>query len=253
MDQNDIAAASDLLAAARRQHARIDRLPDAVRPRTVADAHAIQDAVTVRLGERVFAFKGSAPGRNAAEAVRAPIYATACFPSPAQVPAATVPQCGIEGEVAFRFRRDLPPRATPYSRQEVVDAIDACAAIELVTSRFADPDSTTFLEKLADCSSNGGFVFAPVVEDWHRLDFTSLKVKLEINGETVLEQAGGHPTGDLLNIVTSFVELMRTSTGVPAGQFITCGSYTGLRYLDPGDRCAVTFDGLGRVESVFQT
>ena len=30
-----------------------------------------------------------------------------------------------------------------------------------------------------------------------------------------------------------------------AGQIVTCGSYTGLDYLKPGDTCTVTFEGLG--------
>jgi 2-keto-4-pentenoate hydratase len=39
--------------------------------------------------------------------------------------------------------------------------------------------------------------------------------------------------------------------GVRAGQFVTCGTYTGLRYLKPGDICGVRFEGLGAAEVTF--
>jgi 2-keto-4-pentenoate hydratase len=157
----------------------------------------------------------------------------------------------VEGEVAFRFRRDLPPRPMSYTREEIVASMDASAAIEVVSSRFADPDAVTFYDKLADCVSNGGFVHGAVIRDWRSLDFSRIRVTLTVNGETVVKQAGGHPTGDPLGIVVSLVEMMRTAGGVTAGQFVTCGSYTGLRYLQPGDVCGVSFDGLGAAEVRF--
>ncbi len=105
----------------------------------MSDAHAIQDAVTAGLGKPVGAFKAMAPASG--EATRGVIYADTIHASPARIPAAEVPQCGVEGEVAFIFRRDLPARAAPYSRDEVAAAVDACAAIELVTSRYRDSDA----------------------------------------------------------------------------------------------------------------
>jgi 2-keto-4-pentenoate hydratase len=39
--------------------------------------------------------------------------------------------------------------------------------------------------------------------------------------------------------------------GVRAGQFVTCGSCTGLRFLKPGDVCGVSFDRLGAAEVTF--
>ncbi|MFM9847467.1 MAG: 2-keto-4-pentenoate hydratase [Hyphomicrobiaceae bacterium] len=267
MDPTRIAQAAALLVAARQQRSRIGPLPAACRPQSVADAHAIQDAVTAMLGAEVRAFKANAAAAASSarspstssvdmpwmipEGVRAPIYAPTIRVSPGSFPAAEMPQCGVEGEVAFRFHRDLPPRPTSYTRKEIAASIDACAAIEVVSSRFADPDAATFYDKLADCISNAGFVHSETSRDWHSLDFGKLKVTLTVNGETVLGQAGGHPTGDPLGIVVALVEMMRTAGGVTAGQFVTCGSYTGLRYLKRGDICGVSFDGLGVAEVGF--
>lgn len=249
MDPTHIAEAAGLLVAARRGRSRIAALPPSCRPTSVAEAHAIQDAVTAALGSAVGAFKANAPA--GAEPTRGVIYAPSIHTSPARIPAALVPQCGVEGEVAFVFRAGLPPRTSPYSRDEVAAVVDACPAIEVVTSRFADSDAAPTLDKLADGISNGGFVHGVPIKAWQGLELGKLKVTLTVNGVTVLEQVGGHPTGDPLGIAVTLVELMRGADGVKAGQMVTCGSCTGLRYLKPGDVCGVRFEGLGAVEVMF--
>ena len=249
MDQTHITEAAALLVAARRGRTRIPALPPSCRPTSVPEAHAIQDAVTAALGTAIGAFKANAPA--GAEPTRGVIYAPSIHTSPSRIPASLVPQCGVEGEVAFVFRTALPPRDTPYTRDEVAAVVEACPAIEVVTSRFADPDLASPLEKLADGISNGGFVHGVPIKQWQGLELGKLKVTLTVNGATVLEQVGGHPTGDPLGIAVALVEMMRGAGGVKAGQMVTCGSCTGLRYLKPGDVCGVQFEGLGAAEVTF--
>ncbi|MEJ0016279.1 MAG: fumarylacetoacetate hydrolase family protein [Acetobacteraceae bacterium] len=249
MDMQQINRAAGLLVQARRTGSLLEKLPADATPASIAEAHAVQDAVTAGLGRPVGAYKAMAPANG--EPTRGVIYADTVHPSPVTLPAGEVPQCGVEGEVAFVFNRDLPPRATPYTREEVAAAVDACAAIELVTSRYSNSDAVTNLEKLADSISNGAFVYAPPSADWRSLELGKLKVSLIVNGETVLEQVGGHPTGDPLGVAVVLVNMMREQNGVRAGQFVTCGSCTGLRYLKPGDVCGVRFEGLGAAEATF--
>ncbi len=249
MDTQQIKRAADLLVGARRNGTSLEGLPADATPANVAEGHAIQDAVTAALGKRVAAFKAMAPANG--EPTRGVIYADTIHPSPARVPLAEVPQCGVEGEVAFVFRRDLPARGTPYTRDEVAAAVDACAAIELVSSRYRDFASASALVKLADSIANAAFVHAAPSADWRSLDLGKLQVTLTVNRETVLDQVGGHATGDPLGSAVALVNMMREHGGVRAGQFVTCGSYTGLRYLKAGDECSVRFEGLGAVEVTF--
>jgi 2-keto-4-pentenoate hydratase len=253
MDKQSIEQAAATLVQARRTMQPIANLPDACRPATVADAHAIQDATTAALGKAVGAYKANAPADG--EPNRGVIYEGTIHASPARMPAADVPACGVEGEVAFIFRRDLPPRARPYTRDEVSVVVDPLPAIEVVNSRFGpralDRRATSNLEVLADSISNGGFVHATPVADWRALPLGRLKVRLTVNGETVVEKEGGHPTGDPLRTAVSLANMMRDTTGVRAGQFVTCGSWTGLRFLKPGDVCGVWFEGLGEAEVTF--
>jgi 2-keto-4-pentenoate hydratase len=248
-DAPHISRAAALLIDARRSGSLLDGLPVEATPATIADAHAIQDAVTAGLGKPVGAFKAMAPPNG--EPTRGVIYADTIHASPAHVPADAVPQCGVEGEVAFVFLRDLPPRATHYTRDEVADAVQACVAIELVSSRYRNSDAASNLVKLADCISNGAFVHAVPRSDWRGLELGRLKVTLTVNGAPVLQQEGGHATGDPLGIATVLVNMMRGQAGVRAGQHVTCGTYTGLRYLKRGDVCSVRFEGLGEAEVTF--
>jgi 2-keto-4-pentenoate hydratase len=267
MDRTLIEEAASYLADARTRHRRIERLPPSCRPSSIAEAYAIQDAVTAKLGEIVGAFKATAPRTSdrttneestspdpswlATEGVRAPIFQSTIYASTADIPVVKMPQCGVEGEIAFRFLYDLPARFQPYNQEEIAAAVDAYPAIEVVSSRFLDPDSGSFLEDLADCVGNGGFVYGAPVKDWREIALAQLKVTLSVNGEMAVEQIGGHPTGDLLAIVAAVVEMMRGTTGVKAGQFVTTGSFTGLRFLKPGDACKVEFEGLGAAHLSF--
>ena len=249
MTPDEIALAATLLSEARRSGTPLGELPEACRPASVSDAHAIQDAVTDALGYEVGAFKANAPPD--AEANRGVIYGRDIHPSPARIQASTVPLLGVEGEVAFRFTRDLPARQEPYSEQEVAAAVEACAAIEVVHSRYADQAARSFLEKLADCISNGAFVPGETTEDWCGLDMGRIHVELEVNGKTVVAQDGGHPIGDPLGVAVALVNMMRAGPGIRSGQYVTCGSFTGVRFLHPGDTCTARFRGLGEAKVVF--
>ncbi|HET6182204.1 MAG TPA: fumarylacetoacetate hydrolase family protein [Acetobacteraceae bacterium] len=247
MTEEEIAAAAALLAEARRGGTIIERLP--VTPGTVAEAHAIQDRVTALLGETVAAYKANVPA--GAEPTRGVIYAGLIYPSPARIAPRRVPHLGVEGEVAFRFIRDLPPRDAAYAADEVGASVVALPAIEVVSGRFRDPRARPPLEQLADCIINGAFVPGAAMADWRHLDLPRLKVTLRVNGQTVLEQEASHPTGDPLGVAVALVNMMRGAGGVRAGQMVTTGSWTGLRFLEPGDACAVRFEGLGGAEVTF--
>ena len=60
---------------------------------------------------------------------------------------------------------------------KVAATLDACAAIEIVHSRFENGGAgVSNLEKLADSISNGGLVVGPALADWRGLDFTTIDV-----------------------------------------------------------------------------
>ncbi len=249
MNKQQIEQAARILVQARRDMKPLTGLPDGLKPSSVEEAHAIQDAVSHQLGKLIGGFKAMAPAEG--EPTRGIIYGGTIHASPCKLPASTVPQCGVEGEVAFVFRRDLPNRAKPYTRNEVAAVLDACAAIEVVSGRFAQKSAVSNLEYLADSIRNGALVHDAPRSDWRGLQLGKLKVTLSVNGKSRLEQVGGHPTGDPLGVAVVLANIWREKGGVRAGQLVTCGSFTGLIFLKPGDVCSARFEGLGSAEVTF--
>jgi 2-keto-4-pentenoate hydratase len=249
MNKQQIEHAARILVQARRDMKPLNGLPGDLKPTSIEEAHAIQDAAGHQLGKLIGGFKAMAPANG--DPTRGVIYGGTIHASPYKITASTVPQCGVEGEVAFIFRRDLPPRGKPYTRNEVAAVIDACAAIEVVHSRFAQKAPVSNLEKLADSISNGALVHDAPCCDWRDLQLGKLKVTLCVNGKSRLDQVGGHPTGDPLGIAVVLANMWREKGGVRSGQIVTCGSFTGLIFLKPGDVCSVRFEDLGAAEVTF--
>jgi len=245
MTEAEIETAAQILAQARRTGNLIDALP--VVPASVGEAHAIQDRVTVLLGETVGGFKAGAPPQG--EPTRGLIYAQTIRPSPARMSTAEVPHMGVEGEIAFRFTRDLPAQNAPYTREEVASAVSVLPAIEVVSGRYRDPRGRPNLEQLADCTINGGLVFGAEIADWSHLDLPNLHITLLVNGEPLHDKQGGHPTGAPLAAAVALANML--PEGVKAGQIVTTGSWTGMDFLKAGDRCVVRFETLGEAEIVF--
>jgi 2-keto-4-pentenoate hydratase len=244
MDRSAIEAAARALADARRSGRPIEALPAFARPKTVADAHAIQDASVLALGETIRGWKVSiADG----EMMRGVILGSRMLASPAHMRAADLPMLGIEAEIAFRFDRDMPPREHAYEAHEIAEAVTAFVAIEAVDSRFKSYADTPVLDRLADFMSNGGFIVGTARSDWRKFDLATLKATLSIDGRTVVEKVGGHATRDPILPAIALANALRAE-GIAKGRVITTGTYTGLYIARPGDRVMATFEGFGSAE-----
>jgi 2-keto-4-pentenoate hydratase len=161
-------------------------------------------------------------------------------------------QLGIEPEVAFSLKRPLPPLPSGqrYGREELMSAIGAAhAAIEIVISRFERHETAEVLDRLADNISNGGLVLGPPCEDWRRLDFATVPLRLSIvskDGQSIYESRGGHPLADpLLPMVWLANHCADQGSGLQAGDIVTTGSYAGLRHVGYGGHVSAAFEGLG--------
>ena len=231
-----------MLLRARDPAARLAALPEAMRPVDAPAAYAIQRAVSAELGP-VGGWKVGAAGSDAPVS-GAPMPQSGIAEGPVALPATAI---AVEAEVAFRLGHDLPPRTAPYARQEIVAALaTAHPAIEWLESRYVDVDVVDVLSQLADASTHGGFVWGPGVADWHALEFASIAVTLTV-GDAELVRVG-NPGGDMIRLVQWLADEGAVwAGGLRAGQFVTCGSWTGKTAARPGDAIRVRFAGLGGV------
>ncbi len=108
---------------------------------------------------------------------------------------------GLEAEIAFLMGKDLPPRETAYSRDEVIAAIASChPAIEVLESGLVDPRNAAKLSMIGDLQMHGGFVYGPAYADWKNVDFLQEKVTLAVDGVVRVERTGSNTSGDLMRI-----------------------------------------------------
>jgi 2-keto-4-pentenoate hydratase len=243
--------AAEYLLALRGNRVRPPSLPPELSPRSEQEAYEVQQQVL--RASKVHAGGWKIAMSSPEQGVFAPIFETEIYPSPARVPCPAGGSFGIEPEVAFSLRRDLPALADGerYRREQLIQAIDAAyAAIEIVVSRFQSHDGAPPLDRLADNISNGGLVHAAPCQDWRKLDLThvALRLTLQAPDGSRAEHAshGGHPLGDPLTAMLWLVnERARAGAGLRAGELVTTGSYAGLHLAAPGTRVSVEFAGLG--------
>lgn len=250
MTPGAITEAVKILHDARARGPALDAFPASCRPMALSEAHAIQTATALRLGEAIGGWKvGATPDGGVA---RGALLRSRMYASGRRVPAAIAPLLGIEAEIAFRFERDMPPRGRAYAYEEVADAVAALPAIEIVDSRFRGYPGAPLLDRIADCMSNGAFIFGEVAPRWRALDLVNLDVELAFDGATVVRRAGGHPTKDPLLPAVALVNDLRTEGGIAAGQIVTTGTYTGLAHAKRGQTVMATFHGVGTVSVTFE-
>jgi 2-keto-4-pentenoate hydratase len=255
MDARAIERAAALLIEARRTRAPTD-LPEACRPHSLDEAYAIQEAVTAGLGEAPVGWKIGATDaavralEGFAEPVAGRLFAGHVHAAPADLPAAlftTFRNC--ETEFAFRLARDLPPRQTPYRREEVVAAIATLhPAIEIGDTRYRDRAAMGGIGVCADNSGGTEFVRADGIAGWRDLDLPSRTVTLEVDGAVRAEGAGSAVMGDPVEALLWLANhLSRRGIGLEAGEIVTTGSCTGITKVDTGARARADFGDLGEV------
>jgi 2-keto-4-pentenoate hydratase len=241
MNPSNIEKAASLLAAARRNRQPLSRLPEDCRPATLDDAFAIQEATVTQLGDRIAGWKVALlPDGQFSYGI---ILASVVKSSGDTVDLRDVPLLGMEGEIAFRFLEDLPPRSTPYIREDLARVAVAFPLIEIVASRYVDYHTTPILERTADMMSNGAFVIGEDQPNWRSLDLINIPVSLTFDDRVVIEKNGGHALGDPLALAVGMVNRLSATTGVRAGQVITTGAYTGMNVAQPRQRITVRFAG----------
>jgi 2-keto-4-pentenoate hydratase len=156
--ENNLLAAANLLLDARRTGDRLTKLPAELRPTNAEEIDAIQDALAQAYGE-IGGWKIGAANLQATPSF-APMPAAWIAPSGSLLSGNRWRYRGLEAEIAFLVGEDLPPRATPYSREEVLAAMGSChPAIEVLETAFADPVDGANPSVLADLQRNGGFIY----------------------------------------------------------------------------------------------
>ena len=259
--------AAHLLAQARIKHQRLSELPEAVRPKTPGEAYSVQDGVIDELlahyGGSLIGYKIACTNVTAQQQlhVDAPFFGrllSAFFHEgtggkPASVDAGQFFMRVVEAEFAFEMARDLPPSATPRSREEIADAVKGVIpGIEIVDSRFNEWTTIGAPSLIADNACNAAWVKGSLLTDWRGIDLAKQVVTVTVNGKLLREGRGGNVLGHPLNALERLVNnLSACGLGLKAGQFITTGVTTEVYMAERGDRIKAGFGPVGSVDLEF--
>ena len=246
-----MSTAAEFLLAARHSGQRPAALPENMRPRTVGDAYAIQDAVAAKLGA-IGGWKVGAKNASA-EPTCAPLPATLILRSPQRFAAGRFALNGVEAELAFMLSHDLPPRPQPYCVADLEASVATVhPAIEIVDSRFVDLGAVDALSVLADFQSNGALVVGNGVALPHAFESSTQEVALDIDGVRAVESRGSNPAGDVLSLLAWLANhVAARNGGLRCGDLVTTGSWTGMRFVASGTRVEAAFAGIGGVDVGF--
>ncbi len=154
----------------------------------------------------------------------------------------------VEVELAIRLARDLPPGRV-YSIHDVLAATaEMLVGIELIGTRYADPDAVPFEARLADNLNNGAYVTGEGTRDFASLPREGLRLRLWIDGALSADHPGVHPDGDPLTGVAAWASAQADRLGgLKAGQVITTGSLNKPAPISRPARLEAELEGLGRV------
>lgn len=257
-DSGRIRRAGEYLAAEYNARRPLDIMVQDFAPRSQEEAYAIQDVFQ----DAMTAVRGSAVGYKIAytnaimrersgvtEPCSGRILSNGVLDSPTSVRRDDFVRLGVECEVAVKLSSEIPASDTPYSREDIYDAIEWLAAsFEVIDGReSADAEEQDpALKAIVTNISNAGAVLGDPVENWRDIDLPASRGRLIVNGEAIGEGVGsdvlGHPVEPVAWLANN---QSRLGKNLEQGSIILTGSFVPPFMLNAGDSALVSIEGLG--------
>jgi 2-keto-4-pentenoate hydratase len=260
LDPDQIAAASRTLHDHWRAGTKFGGLEASLRPRNRAEGYAIQAALENYSAGSLFGWKIAATSEagqkhiNVDGPMAGRILADTVIPDGGTASMAGNEMRVGEPEFAFRMAKDLPPRSSPFTVQEVLDAVDTLhPAIEIPDSRFADFVSAGAAQIIADNACAHLFVLgAPTASNWRTLDLVEEKPVISLRGQQFIGH-GKNVLGDpRVALAWLANELRQLGITLRAGEVVTTGTCHPPLPIQSGDLFEADFGSIGKVSVGFK-
>jgi len=260
LDKSQIEAASRALHDHWRAGTKLAALEPSHRPRDRREAYAIQAALENHSAGNLFGWKIAATSEagqkhiNVDGPMAGRILSQTVLPDGGTASMAGNEMRVAEPEFAFRMATDLPPRSSPYSMQQILDAVATLhPAIEIPDSRFADFVSAGAAQIIADNACAHLFVLgAPSTANWRSLDLVEEKPVITLRGRQFIGH-GKNVLGDPRIALTWLAnELSQLGVTLRTGQIVTTGTCHPPLPIQSGDLFEADFGAIGRVSVRFE-
>jgi 2-keto-4-pentenoate hydratase len=259
-DEAQKTAASRTLHDHWRAGTKLAGLEEKLRPLDRAEAYAIQQRIETYSNARLFGWKIAATSEagqkhiNADGPMAGRILSETVIPDGGIASMAGNEMRVVEPEFAFRMAGDLPPRPSPYSVREVLDAVGTLhPAIEIPDSRFADFVSAGAEQIIADNACAHLFVLgAATTANWRAIDLVEERPVITMRGKQFTGH-GKNVLGDPRIALTWLAnELRQLGVTLRAGEVVTTGTCHPPLPIQSGDVCEADFGVLGKVSVGFE-
>jgi 2-keto-4-pentenoate hydratase len=235
---------------------RMEGLPQAVRPQTVADGYAAQAALVDLAESSVAGWKIAATSLGGQQHINVDgplagrLFTRFVLQDGASVPIGHNNMQVCEAEFAFVMQHDLPATANgaPYTQAQVVAAMGALhTAIEVPDSRYMDFVKVGMPQLIADNACAAWFVLGPrCPESWRTMDLSAHKVSATVNGQPAGEGTGANVLGDPRIALTWIANaLPKYGAMLRAGDIVTTGTCIVPAKVKPGDLMQAHYGALG--------
>ncbi|MGU3362728.1 fumarylacetoacetate hydrolase family protein [Methylobacterium sp. M6A4_1b] len=220
--------AADILLAASREGRQFAELPEAVRPRTMAEGYDVQDLLVAALGAETAGWKlaiGSHRGKRGSgvgRSIAGRVLRNRLHGDEAELRMPHTGAVTIEFEIAYVIARDITPAAPAVPAAEVVG--ETRAAFELVLSRYLDRRAVGWPSFAADNSAFQALVLGPVVATADLADLARSLV-VEVDGTERVRAVTGEDETDPLAALTDLMAVARErGMTIPAGSIVSTGT-----------------------------
>src|SRR6201991_2662064 len=259
---DNILAAAQTIANARRGRSPLAALAADLRPGDETDGYRIQRAVHDLLLPQTGALVGYKIGCTSAvmqEYLDIPhpcaggVFAKGVHDSGAKLRQGDYVRVGVECEIAVRLARNLSPGEGPFTAEWMMEAIEAYhPAIEIVDDRYVKWETMGAAALVADDFFAAGCVLGKAVTRTKAPDLLTVKGRAIVNGKEAGKGTGadvlGHPHNALAWLANHLAD---EGKGLHAGQIVLTGSLVKTLWLKAGDKVVMELTGLGTVEVGF--
>lgn len=213
-------------------------------PSDLATAYAVQEAMMHRIGP----VAGWKVGRSPLGVTCAPIFSQVLIENSATARLAPI-YSDLEAEVAYQFGSTLSPRSTPYTAEEVKNAIVAThVSMELLTPRIhAADDTDTRLLTLADGLACGALIIGTGVPGYIDASATPRHVMAQADDMPLASNPQGLPPSPVEDLLPWLANHLNSrGLAITANDWVTTGSWVGKLPLQTRTRLSVCISGIGK-------
>ncbi|NYT64410.1 fumarylacetoacetate hydrolase family protein [Alcaligenaceae bacterium] len=231
-----------------------------VRPQNREQGYAIQSCWADHVGQEIAGWKIAATSVAGQQHIgvdgplAGPIFAQHVQPEGTQVSLENNRMRVAEAEVVFMMGKTLVPRPTPYTRDEVLAAVQAVQpGIEVPDSRFLNFEKAGAAQLIADCACSNKMVLGTTAATKMLFDdLPGLQTSATVSDGRQFAGSGANVLGDpVLALCWLVNELSAHQLTLRQGQFVTTGACIQPIPVSSGDEVTVDLGWVGKINARF--